>query len=260
MAWRFGKPQRIVAAKANQAQDDLPFNGNSMKLTPASEECKRDREIVTAAVRSQGAMLCIASEELRADRQVVLAAVSQNGLALRHATEELKEDHDIVLAAVTQRGTALEFASNECQGDPRIVLAAVGQDGNALQFVAEKCKREREIVLAAMQRHPSALQFATEELLLDATFASEVKQKCYILRIGLMSGRQIYAVSPSEEVNYARGIIAWCCEQFGVEFTGEECLVCGTAVVPEEVEVRNWPCINPPGEISQYELVLSSAP
>eukprot|EP00971_Amphidinium_carterae_P148421 2942343-Amphidinium_carterae.1 len=59
-------------------------------------------------------------------------------------------------------------------------MAAVQQDGNALLHAADECKSDREIVLAAVAQNPDALHDAADELLLDSTFAPEVKQNWYL--------------------------------------------------------------------------------
>ena len=51
-------------------------------------------------VKQNGYALNYASDELKKDREIVLAAVKINGLALEYASDELKKDRDIVLAAV----------------------------------------------------------------------------------------------------------------------------------------------------------------
>ncbi len=44
------------------------------------------------------------------DRDIVLAAVKSNGMALRYASDELKRDEEVVMAAVQQNPNALQFS------------------------------------------------------------------------------------------------------------------------------------------------------
>ena len=44
------------------------------------------------------------AEELKGDREIVMAAVASNGYALQYASEDLKSDHEIVKKAVSQNG------------------------------------------------------------------------------------------------------------------------------------------------------------
>eukprot|EP00971_Amphidinium_carterae_P181867 3608865-Amphidinium_carterae.1 len=81
--------------------------------------------MVLAAVRQHGEALEFASEECKKDSEIVLAAVRQFPRALRWASEECKRDRLIVFAAVIRNGWALEFAAEECKRDREIVLAAV---------------------------------------------------------------------------------------------------------------------------------------
>eukprot|EP00971_Amphidinium_carterae_P059062 1167849-Amphidinium_carterae.2 len=54
-------------------------------------------------------------------------------------------------------------------------LVAVRRNGLHLANVPERCKADREIVLAAVNEIGYALYYAADELLLDSTFAPEVK-------------------------------------------------------------------------------------
>merc|ERR1712224_340697 len=79
------------------------------------EEMKKNEQTVLlsktlAAVQKNGHALEYASEEMKKNEQIVLAAVQQDGCALRYASEEMKQNEQIVLAAVQQHGFALQFA------------------------------------------------------------------------------------------------------------------------------------------------------
>ena len=83
---------------------------NGRVLEDASEDLRRDREIVMAAVKHHGYALQFVSEDLQIDRDFVMAAVKQHGYALRFSSEDLQRDREIVMAAVKQNGGSLEFA------------------------------------------------------------------------------------------------------------------------------------------------------
>eukprot|EP00971_Amphidinium_carterae_P256812 5099008-Amphidinium_carterae.2 len=102
----------------------LKWNYDVPKLKHAPEECKRDPEVVLAAVRQDGFALEFAAEECKRDRDIVLEAVRQHGYALKFAVEEYKKDREIVLEAVRHHAWALRFAAEECKRDREIVLAA----------------------------------------------------------------------------------------------------------------------------------------
>ena len=68
---------------------------------------------VLKSVKKNGFSLQSASDELKKDKEIVLAAMNQNGLALGFASGELKNDKEIVLAAVKEDGRALKYASAE---------------------------------------------------------------------------------------------------------------------------------------------------
>eukprot|EP00971_Amphidinium_carterae_P124825 2472874-Amphidinium_carterae.1 len=99
------------------------------------------------------------------------------------------------MAAVQENGFALQYAAERCSGDREIVLAAVKQKGRALQYAGECCRGDREIVLAAVQQvqkgyESVVLKWASDELKEDSSFAVEAKERCYLLKISMISGRQ----------------------------------------------------------------------
>ena len=67
--------------------------------------------------------LADADEKLKADKEVVLAAVKSNGYALEHASEKLKADKEVVLAALKQDADAFNFANKKLKADKKIVMA-----------------------------------------------------------------------------------------------------------------------------------------
>ena len=55
------------------------------------------------------------------DRDVVMAAVETDGWALQYATEELKADKEIVTVAVKRFSESLYFASEKLKSDKRLL-------------------------------------------------------------------------------------------------------------------------------------------
>ena len=58
------------------------------------------------AVRQKCWALRFASEELKRDREVVIEAVRQNGEAIRFASKQLQRDREVAMEAVRQDGSA----------------------------------------------------------------------------------------------------------------------------------------------------------
>mmetsp|Transcript_23299 Transcript_23299/g.42855 ORF Transcript_23299/g.42855 Transcript_23299/m.42855 type:complete len:231 (+) Transcript_23299:157-849(+) len=217
-----------------------------------------ERQKALALVKQHSFLLGSVPEPFKIDREVVLAAVQRSGGALQYAAEELKADREVVLVAVQQSGVALQHATEEVRHDREVVLAAVQQNGVALEYAAEELKCDRGVVLAAASENPHALNYAAEALLLDPEFAREAKERCYIFKVSLLSGRCIYAVGRVDDaLQTAESFLAsHCCSALGLEHAGTEALIHGEAVVPKDAEMPAWPGIQPPGEISEYQLVV----
>ena len=136
----------------------------SYNLKYASDNLKKDKDIVLTAVRKNGSALEYASEELKYDKDVVLATVIQNGLALIYASEELRNDKDVVLAAVNQNGDSLYYASKDLKSEKDVVLAAVTQNGLALGFSDQNLRSNKKLILVALNQNGFALKYASTEL------------------------------------------------------------------------------------------------
>ena len=76
-------------------------------MRSASEELKRDPEVVKLALAQDGHALMYAADELKRDPEVVMVALEQNGNALEHAAVELQRDPELVELALLQRRAAL---------------------------------------------------------------------------------------------------------------------------------------------------------
>ena len=87
------------------------------------------------------ATLQSASEEAKKDKQYVRAAVEKDGLALQHAAKKLRRDKKMVLASVKQNGLALQFASKELREEKKIVLTAIKQSWRASECFPERRRR-----------------------------------------------------------------------------------------------------------------------
>ena len=61
--------------------------------------------------RQNGDALRFASEEQKRDREIVMEAVRQHGRALKHASEELKRGREVAIEAVRQHGRALNLGT-----------------------------------------------------------------------------------------------------------------------------------------------------
>jgi len=140
----------FVLAVVRLSGTALPFAG---------EEHKADREIALAAVQAEdagrgggeAALRCLA-EPLLDDREVLLAAVRSNGYALRGVSEALRGDREIALAAVGRDGGAFEYVAEPLRADRDVATAAVARDRRALRFVSSEPLREelrRELRAAA---------------------------------------------------------------------------------------------------------------
>ena len=61
------------------------------------------------ALKQDGMALNSASDDLKKDKEVVMVAVNRSGYALEYASETLKADKEVVMAALQENGSALNL-------------------------------------------------------------------------------------------------------------------------------------------------------
>ena len=167
--------------------------------------------MVLAAVRQNGYELQYASDDLQSDREVVLAAVRTDGYALnppptissptasgpcRHSAEwriaaprlrraqvrprggpcrgsavwictKVRLRRPQVRprggpAAVRQNGYALKYASDDLKSDREVVFATIRS--MHMEYASDDLKSDREVVLAAVRQNGFALEYASDDL------------------------------------------------------------------------------------------------
>nr|CAG4713456.1 unnamed protein product [Naegleria fowleri] len=131
-----------------------------------SKRLKGDREFIWHAVSmTRSIAFCGASEDLRKDKELVLQAVKFNGNALQYALNDLRNDFEVVLESVKEFGFALRFASPEMRNNKQIVLEAVKRTGEALQYASKSLRHDKEIILEALKETRKAVNFIPHSLL-----------------------------------------------------------------------------------------------
>lgn len=122
------------------------------------------------------------SEEQRKDRNHVLAAVKQDGRGLQYAAPELRGNKEIVLAATTKLGRCFKWASNELKSDREFVLQVMKQDANsgwwAFEYASDDVRGDAEVALAAISQNGMAMTKCMPKLLRDGQFLFEAVKAC----------------------------------------------------------------------------------
>eukprot|EP00929_Paragymnodinium_shiwhaense_P037181 TRINITY_DN19854_c0_g1_i1.p1 TRINITY_DN19854_c0_g1~~TRINITY_DN19854_c0_g1_i1.p1 ORF type:complete len:478 (+),score=53.34 TRINITY_DN19854_c0_g1_i1:236-1669(+) len=131
-----------------------------LDLLDEFKDFRSNREVVSAALQTEGRALGLASMELRADKEVCRTAVSTYGFALRWVMPPLQDDVDVVESAVRQDGHALQFASECRRADPHIARIALQQDPAALLWLPASLQNDSELVLVSVQSDGFTLRWA----------------------------------------------------------------------------------------------------
>eukprot|EP00971_Amphidinium_carterae_P119560 2368738-Amphidinium_carterae.1 len=103
-----------------------------------------------------------------------------------------------------------------------------------------------------------AIRFAADELLEDATFATEAKRQFYLLKLSMLSARS--TVVAAESHWSVKNVLATCRKGLGLK--DDDAIMelwHGSEQVASDLSklLRDWPGIQPKGEITEYQLVLT---
>ncbi len=161
-SWQFAHLSPAMRADKAVVLTALKANGQNFRYVDS--ELKTVREVVMAAVSSDGSVLQDVDDVFRADKAVVTAAVKNNGWALEYASGELQADRDVVLQAVRRSGNALKIASPQWQADPEVVQAACSNNRRAFEFASDQLKGDRSFVLQLVNHAGASLEYASAEL------------------------------------------------------------------------------------------------
>jgi len=153
---------------------------NVLNVVP--ERFQKDREVVLAAVQSNGLALAFALEQFSNDREIVIAALEEDGTVFSYVSEDLRKDREIVMIALASLNeycvgltadkhcrssnpmVLYNVPSKELKNDRELVLTAVRYDGSEFEFASDELKNDREFVLEAMKHQVCAFVFASKEL------------------------------------------------------------------------------------------------
>eukprot|EP00971_Amphidinium_carterae_P320326 6367543-Amphidinium_carterae.1 len=191
-------------------------------------------------------------------RESVLEFVRQSWKSWRilaNVGEVWRSDREVVLTAVRRDGQNLEFVAEALKGDREIVLAAVQHNGFALEHAADFFRADREVVLAAVQQDADALGLAADDLLEDPTFATEAKRGAHLLKLTMLSGRStVVAAWDSWTVEH---VLARCRKRLALSDDGATMeLWHGSERVPDGTGPKDWPGVQPLGEITECQLLV----
>ena len=147
--------------------EDFPF---------ISDELRNDKDVMLAAVSSDGGLLEFAADELRNDKEVVSAALAapwkpfespycKNDSALKYASEQLRSDREFVLPEINSNFYALKYVSDDLRNDKELLLqVAQGNEGCAFEFASDELHNDKDMALAIVTIKGESLEYASENL------------------------------------------------------------------------------------------------
>jgi hypothetical protein len=152
----------------------------------ASSSLREDRGIMLLALKQHGWMMGQKKfpRRFRSDREMVLAAVASDGIALEFASDNLQDDEEVVRTAIKSDWRALAYASHELRDDFEIVCSALNADGRVLEFASEGLRGDLRIARIAIKKDWRAFEFCSIELRSDRNF---IQKECFPLNTNILS-------------------------------------------------------------------------
>jgi hypothetical protein len=135
---------------------------NGKNLNFASDELKKDEDVVLAALKDDPESIIFVDEELLQNKEFLLKAVKSN--AMKQIPKGMfMNEKEFVLKLVQIKGIMLKFASENLRDDKEIVLGAVG-NWNSLSYASERLRNDEEVVLQTVKLFPSCIHFIKDNL------------------------------------------------------------------------------------------------
>lgn len=143
-----------------------------------------DKQVALEAILMDGMLLEYASEDLKRDEEVVKCAIDSNIFSIRFAGNNIKDSDSIMIDLVSRNGLLLEYASPRIRKQKAICMSAVINDGRAIYYVDDTLKGDRDIVLSSIRQNGSLILMAPKKYLSDkeaVIAAVSQKSKSYLL-------------------------------------------------------------------------------
>lgn len=157
---------------------------NGLAVSHASKRLQGDREIVLLAVGKKGSVkswmsyrvyaLDYASDELKRDEEILLHAIEHYPAVLTHVPCPIVTYRDFNLKAVQRNGLALKHVLKHFQDDEEIVLEALKQDSHSFWHASKRLKNDDLFVQKAVQSNYMAFRYASDRLRNDPAFLQKI--------------------------------------------------------------------------------------
>lgn len=168
---------------------------NARVFQYASERLRKDRDVVSNALKKRPYNMKYVGKPLLNDKNIVLLGLKNNGMFLQYVDEALKNDKDVVREAFKARSKSLQYASNTLKNNKEYMLELANINHYAYDYIGDSLKKDKElaliglvwweerlehmdisfrddpeIVLKAMEQDTKYLQFGSNRLRSDKEF------------------------------------------------------------------------------------------
>lgn len=147
----------------NQSIENIKTGNPS--LQNLEDSCKRNKDIVLAAVSRDSEQFQYASDDLRKNKNFILnLCVIARADFFRYVDSEIKDNPIFMRLVVSIKGEFLKYASDNLRDNKDVVTSAVYNDGQALRYASYELKDDDDIVWIAIKNNARAFEYASERL------------------------------------------------------------------------------------------------
>eukprot|EP00438_Fugacium_kawagutii_P002139 Skav218489 [mRNA] locus=scaffold538:1295191:1304971:- [translate_table: standard] len=128
-------------------------------LTPIDDRLK-----LLAMVRCKGEALSFASQELKKDKEIVQIAMATSASSLQFASKSLKRDPELVELGISKDPTVFRIVGKIFRGDPVLAKQAIDADPHHILYCRPYLYRNKEFMKYCVQKRASLLRYARVDL------------------------------------------------------------------------------------------------
>jgi len=155
-----------VLALLKTRNENLYLN-DGVILKHASDELRKDKEVVLAAYKRDSHSFSHADVSLKKDRSFILSALKYEYMIFDHADKSLKTDKFFILEALEvnpQIPMYLQSGDNDFNTHKDIVLLAITKDPSALNYASHKLRVDKEFIINALKINKETYNYLRNDM------------------------------------------------------------------------------------------------
>lgn len=119
-------------------------------------------------------MIKYATNNIKKNKELVLLAIKKNFWSYGHIHEDLKNDREFIKSALELNGCVIYLVKNEFKNDDELVFIAVHSTPHAIKFTLEKYKNNKPLAKIALYEKTEEIKTNKKKILNSNTTSDEI--------------------------------------------------------------------------------------